>query len=392
MKRIAVIASFLVSLIALTVVCVYPVKSDYQGNITINLDGNINPSTASIQRKGDFYILTDDLTGNLSVMKSNITLDGEGHSVRGEIGGVSLRNVENTTVRNFVIRDGQYGVDLSECSYITITNNTITGTSFLVANEGLGGISVRGGTHNSIFGNRLENNFYGIYLTATDSTIRENNIVSNSVGIYLMDAANNAFYHNSFINNGMHVRYRSQASSELMNAWDNGSISGGNYWSDYNGPDANNDGIGGSPYMIDNNNSDRYPLMKPWQPIGAPARISISSPEDVVYTASNVPLILSADIASSNLSYSLDGQANVTIAGNTTLSDLPAGFHNLTVYVGDAAGNVGASETVTFTVAEPEGFPTVPVAAIGVAVLIAAVAATGLIFTRRKLRKEAHQT
>lgn len=389
MKKVVIIASFLVGLIILCFACIYTVKSNYQGNITINPDGSINPSTAPIQREGDSYILTDDLTGNLSVMKSNITLDGERHNVRGEIGGISLKNVENTTVRNFVIRDSQYGVDLSECSHITVSNNTIMGTSFLIANEGLGGISVRGGTHNSIVGNRLENNFYGMYLTVADSTIRENNVVNNSVGIYLMDAVNNAFYHNSFINNDMHVRYRSQASSQLMNTWDNGSSSGGNYWSDYSGPDANNDGIGGSPYMIDNNNQDRYPLIKPWQPIGAPARISISSPENIVYTANNVPLNLSVDMSSSNLSYSLDGQANVTIAGNTTLSDVSAGLHNVTVYAWDAAGNVGASETVTFTVAEL--FPVVPVA-IGVALVAVVIAATGSLLYNRKRRKEAQQT
>ena len=388
MKKVVIIASFLVSLITLCSACIYAVKSNYQGNITINPDGSINPSTAPIQREGDLYILTDDLTGNLSVMKSNITLDGEGHNVRGEIGGISLKNVENTTVRNFVIRDGQYGVDLGECSRITVSNNTIMGTSFLIANEGLGGISVRGGTHNSIVGNRLENNFYGMYLTVADSTIRENNVVNNSVGIYLMDAVNNAFYHNSFINNDMHVRYRSQASSQLMNTWDNGSYSGGNYWSDYTGPDANNDGVGGSPYMIDNDNQDRYPLMKPWQHIGA-ARISISSPENTVYTANNVPLNLSVDMSSSNLSYSLDGQANVTIAGNTTLSDVSAGLHNVTVYAWDAAGNVGASETVTFTVAEL--FPVVPVA-IGVALVAVVIAATGSLLYNRKRCKEAQQT
>jgi hypothetical protein len=43
-----------------------------------------------------------------------------------------------------------------------------------------------------------------------------------------------------------------------VNKWDNGSI--GNYWSNYNGTDANNDGIGESPYMMDVNNKDNYPL------------------------------------------------------------------------------------------------------------------------------------
>jgi hypothetical protein len=57
------------------------------------------------------------------------------------------------------------------------------------------------------------------------------------------------------------------------NVWDNGYPSGGNYWSDYNGTDlllgsgqneTGSDGIGDTPYVIDANNRDNYPLMKPY--------------------------------------------------------------------------------------------------------------------------------
>jgi len=45
---------------------------------------------------------------------------------------------------------------------------------------------------------------------------------------------------------------------------DYGYPSGGNYWSDYNGTDANHDGIGDTPYVIDTKNADNYPLMTPY--------------------------------------------------------------------------------------------------------------------------------
>jgi len=45
------------------------------------------------------------------------------------------------------------------------------------------------------------------------------------------------------------------------NVWDDGYPSGGNFWSDYAGVDADGDGIGDTPYLIDDNNRDRYPLM-----------------------------------------------------------------------------------------------------------------------------------
>jgi len=103
-----------------------------------------------------------------------------------------------------------------------------------------------------------------------------------------------------------------------------------------------------------------------------------------------VPLNFTVDEPAAKIAYVLDGQDNVTVAGNSTLTGLPVGEHNVIVYAWDAAGNIGASETVTFTVAEPEGFPTVPVAAVSAA-SVAALAAAGLIFTRRKRRKEAPQ-
>jgi LPXTG-motif cell wall-anchored protein len=40
----------------------------------------------------------------------------------------------------------------------------------------------------------------------------------------------------------------------------------------------------------------------------------------------------------------------VSIGGNTTLSGLSNGAHSVTAYAQDAAGNIGASETISFSV------------------------------------------
>lgn len=48
----------------------------------------------------------------------------------------------------------------------------------------------------------------------------------------------------------------------LVDFWDNGEE--GNYWADYNGTDANRDGVGDTPYVIDGANVDNYPLMFPF--------------------------------------------------------------------------------------------------------------------------------
>jgi hypothetical protein len=68
-------------------------------------------------------------------------------------------------------------------------------------------------------------------------------------------------YHNNFIDNTLQVY-----SFESLNVWDDGYPSGGNYWSDYTGTDGNGDGIGDTPYTIDVNNIDHYPLVNPWTP------------------------------------------------------------------------------------------------------------------------------
>ena len=109
-----------------------------------------------------------------------------------------------------------------------------------------------------------------------------------------------------------------------------------------------------------------------------PPEISNLSVQNQTYPSPHVALDFTLNDNASCIAYSLDGGENVTIEGNTTLHGISAGLHNLTVYAWDSAGNVGISETVSFTVAvpeqEPDAFPIIPVVAVPVAA-VAAVAA-----------------
>ncbi len=112
--------------------------------------------------------------------------------------------------------------------------------------------------------------------------------------------------------------------------------------------------------------------------------ISVLPIENRTSETPDVPLNFTVSEEVTNISYSLDGLENVTVAGNTTLADLSVGVHNVTVYAWDTVGNVGASETITFTIAEPEPFPAVPVATASTAVIFAVGAVLLFHLKKRK--------
>ena len=80
-----------------------------------------------------------------------------------------------------------------------------------------------------------------------------------------------------------------------------------------------------------------------------PPAINIISPENKTYATANLPLDFTVNEPTSWIGYSLDGQENQTIAGNTTLSGLSEESHSLTIYANDTVGNMGTS-TVQFLV------------------------------------------
>jgi hypothetical protein len=129
----------------------------------------------------------------------------------------------------------------------------------------------------------------------------------------------------------------------------------------------------GTVYTVSNN--DVWLTKISPEPNVRPPLVSVLSPEIKTYDTSDIPLTFTINEPTSWVGYSLDGHDNVTITGNITLADLPIGAHNLTVYVKNIAGNIGASGTIHFTLAEP--FPiewivasVVTVAAVGVSLLV----------------------
>ena len=195
--------------------------SDYCMTCDLWLDHSSNNQFSNFARVRSSAIWETSCNNSFS----NLTLDTNYHYVRGD----------NNHFSNCTITDAGFGL----CS----NNNTIVNCTFI-------------------------NNNYGLYLDWTyNNTIKNNIFLNNKKGVYSRGSSNNLIYHNDFINNTF------QSEDEgYDNLWDNGYLSGGNYWSDYKEkyPDAkeiDESGIWDTPYEIPGGAGakDNYPLMNPWE-------------------------------------------------------------------------------------------------------------------------------
>lgn len=214
----------------------------------------------SVILKGDNYhqsVIDGRFSGDVvTVCVDDVSLEGFQiqHSGGGEQNaGIIVNGMDCSILCNIVYDNFQGIIVKQSVEHTYIANNEVT-------DNGWNGITVTSGCKgNHIVENTIADNFYA--------------------GIGISDAFNNYIYHNTFKSN------RHQAYDDATNIWDNGSSSGGNYWSDYTGPDNNGDGIGDTPYLIpDGINKDLYPLMAPYSGEDTiPPFVKIQSPTNGFY-------------------------------------------------------------------------------------------------------------
>jgi parallel beta-helix repeat protein len=258
-----------------------------------------------------FKILVND------VEIRNITISGFGYGLNaGTTSGLVIRNceiVDNTyngvrlvqcveaNLTQSQVRDNDRGVCLVSSANCTISQNNIThnfrglwlelspNNTVLMNNLTLNlhtGIEIHSSSDNVVKANNVTSNgLQGVVLAASCyNTVREKTIEGHTNSTYgfgvelVTNAGNNTFFHNHFRNNTVHVYIYPSANNP--NAWDSDYQSGGNYWSDYaqrypsvedvySGPDQNENGSDGfwdSPYVIDANNQDSYPMVPEFSP------------------------------------------------------------------------------------------------------------------------------
>ena len=223
-------------------------------------------------------------SSNNYIIRNNITANRD---------GIDLRYSSNNNVsENYVTANNGYGIFLISSNY----NNNVTG-NIVVANKNPGiwlewlsngnmienntvvsnkgyGVGLYASSENTIVENNIvatkDYDGYGIALFDNShyNVMSGNNVTNNIYGVYLSYSSNNRIFHNNFVRN-LHQTFIDNS----LNYWDDGYPSGGNFWSDYNGTDLYSgpyqnetgcDGIGDTPYIMDENNRDNYPLTKPF--------------------------------------------------------------------------------------------------------------------------------
>lgn len=192
-----------------------------------------------------------------------------------DAGVVMVVNSSKITVRNLVLSNNDHGVSFAYTSSSYIEENLVTNNTY--------GIDLFCSFNNTISGNILSQNTMGISMRfSSDNIARENTVIasdgfylyqsdrnqiiantirnSRDYGIDFAESYDNSIYHNNFISNKKNFSPYATG----WNVWDDGYPSGGNYWSDYSGIDADNDGIGDTAYFVNGYGVDWYPLMNPW--------------------------------------------------------------------------------------------------------------------------------
>ena len=227
--------------------------------------------------------------------RDGIRLDGSGNNnissnncLNNRHDGIRLFESSNNSIsKNICSNKEGTGIHLYEsCNNVVSSNDC--------SNNHDDGIRLDGSSNNSISGNDCSSDMWaGIRLYESGNNSISGNNCSNNMrdGIHLYESSDNIIYLNNFINNADNTDSRSStniwnSTSEMNYTYTGETFTNymGNYWDDYEGTDADNDGIGDTPHIVDPEKDD-CPLVMPFENYFAPepaedmTRVSVDAPE-----------------------------------------------------------------------------------------------------------------
>lgn len=256
-----------------------------------------------------------DCYGGIRLRNSNNNALEKNEAARNEFVGIFLfSSTSNWINENNISENGKNGLAMI---YLSDRNNV---TSNLISSNGEYGVRSNFSNENKITANAIESNtIAGIWMDNSNaSEIRENNVSENGIGVLMTGSFSSVIYHNNFFDNV------EQAEEHGNNTWDNGSIDGGNYWSDHRC-----DGRPCESYskLIEGAAIDRYPYgeVSGWT-LPKPVKVAeetvefndsrnMSNATDAVVEAG----ALSGKSLSPSLSLGLSGDQSAEVAGEQSI-------------------------------------------------------------------------
>jgi len=381
----------------------YTLQGTGDGNIFydgIRLWGRSNVTIRNIEVTNFYY-------GIFLIYSRNNTLSG--NTASNNKRGLDLFSSPNNTLDGNTVSDNEWDgifLDISSDNVLTgnIASSNYNGINLWDSDDNIfagnvassnlyGGICIRTPNtpgNNVLAGNTASNNNHGIHLWGSSNTITGNNITNNYYGMYLdyVFSTSNAIYHNNFMDNTNQV-YSYPSTYPLINMWNDGYPSGGNYWSDYstryptvkdeyrgeNQDVLGSDGIWDSPYVIDTANKDRFPLVNLWSPTPPvttatldidPDTLNLRSKGEWITAYIELPAghdVNEIDVSSImlNNTISVDSFAPIQIGDHDSdgISDLMVKFSRaeLTLYIYDVQKIKHGNVTLTLTGKLNDGTP-----------------------------------
>jgi len=154
---------------------------EFVETVYIRGDGSVDPLTAPIQRDGDVYTLTGNISiyaAGIVIERDNMTLDGGGYTLQASGAysseGILLDGRKNVTIKNMQIKTFPYGIYLKSSSNNSIVGNNITNNRY--------GIYLDSSSNNSISGNLIDD---GLFVFDSYGNVVVDNLVNGKPLVYL---------------------------------------------------------------------------------------------------------------------------------------------------------------------------------------------------------------
>ncbi|GAG80258.1 unnamed protein product, partial [marine sediment metagenome] len=281
--------------------------------VSNNLVVNHNASGIALLKAG-YNLIKENILDNNSICGISLTESFHNRILkniasRNKYGiGLNLSNT-NILIQNSLIVNN-YGIAFNNCTDNLIVENKVL--------KNIDGIVLRLSNKTDVLRNKIYNNSdTGIllYNNSKDNIIEGNKIKNNGDYGVNISSNENLLYNNYFFQNLQHA-----IDEGINNNWNNSDV--GNYWDDYSGTDANNDGIGDIPYNI-----SLIPLIQDLLPIWDENKpiITIISPQPGEIFGVNTPnfIVEVVDHYVDAMWYTVDnGLTNVSFIENTTINQV----------------------------------------------------------------------